>query len=98
MEKVFYCVDCKEPFKSKSYRAERCPKCRQERQRLLKRENYIRKKERKYGENSLKTIREIMRELKAYNQEHNTHLSYGQYVSQIEGRQANDRYRKIKKV
>lgn len=34
-----------------------------------------------------KTLNEIMRDLKAYNSEHNTHLTYGQYVSKFEGRQ-----------
>ena len=90
MEKLFYCVNCGRPFTSKAHKAERCPECRQERIKQLAKENYRRKK---YGQRkgtASKSINKIMRELKAYNQEHNTHLSYGQYVSQIEGRQAND--------
>ena len=86
MEKVFYCVNCGRAFTSNAHKAERCPECRQERIKQLARKNYYRKK---YGQRKgadKKSINEIMRELKAYNDKHKTHLSYGQYVSLIEGR------------
>ena len=40
----------------------------------------------KKKQNSGKGIREIVAELEAYNREHGTHYTYGQYIELIEGR------------
>ena len=85
MEKVFYCVDCGQPFYSKATKALRCPECRKEHAKEYRRQ----RKEGIYKRTPSKTLNEIMRELQVYNREHNTKLTYGQYVLKVEGVQAN---------
>lgn len=90
MERVFYCTDCGQPFKSKATWALRCPKCRCKHEREREQAYRRRKKAEQYGGVKQKTINEVMRELEAYNKENHTTLSYGQYVLKIEGRRRNE--------
>lgn len=85
MERTIYCVDCGKRFKSKARRVIRCPECRLEHKKIINRENYRRKKGKLYKTEPTKSINEIMRELKAYNKNHGTRRTYGQYVSLVEG-------------
>ena len=80
MEKVVYCVDCGQPFISKSNSAKRCTECRAANKKELSR-----KRKKGYRQEPSKSIAEVMRELKAYNEKHGTFISYGQYVSKVEG-------------
>ena len=81
------CIDCGKVFTTKSPKALRCEKCKHEhllqmakeshRKQVAKR-NYEKRKRAKIS------IRQILREMEEYNKEHNTSLSYGQYVSLID--------------
>ena len=68
------CKVCGAPFTSTSRHSEycsiECSKCEQENRRRAARRK-----------RSLEPIISICREIEAYNAEHGTHLSYGQYVS-----------------
>lgn len=85
------CVDCSRMFIAFNRNALRCPECRKEHIRRCKTANqaryrsvdYIKGKERKIVPKL--TIREVLRELEKYNKVHKTHLSYGQFVSLMEG-------------
>lgn len=71
------CKVCFRVFVAHSNAAKHCPICREEiRKRPTKKSRRI-----KTG----KTLNEIMKDLEAYNKEHNTRLTYGKYVSMIEG-------------
>ncbi len=60
-----------------------CPECDAE----LRKERSKKCMQKKRAKNTVKfkTLTEVMRELKAYNEEHGTHLTYGQYISMCEG-------------
>lgn len=82
-EKQFTCVMCGNTFMSKAHSADRCPTCRKERIKELAKQNYHKNK---YGKNKKpckETIGAIIRKLNEYNRINNTHLSYGQYVSEV---------------
>lgn len=88
MTKIYIksCIDCGKTFKAHANNAKRCDECKQELAREKAREqNALRKRENLYKKarktKPKKTLSEIMRELEAYNKEHGTHLTYGQYVS-----------------
>ena len=86
------CINCGQTFKAHAPTALRCDECKQERTRKQHKAYMARR--RKSAELIFKkTLNEIMRDLKAYNSEHNTHLTYGQYVSKFEGRQPNGKHK-----
>jgi predicted nucleic acid-binding Zn-ribbon protein len=83
------CIDCGENFYSISTQVLRCPECRakykKEYEKIYKKENPRRKKRKiSRGMPPSKSISQVLRELEAYNKEHGTWLSYGQYIAMIE--------------
>ena len=82
MKKLKHCADCKQPFYGGS-NSKRCPECQAKRTKEQQKIKYL-KRRNKYNK-SLKDINEIVREVEAYNKEHNTRLTYGKYVSMMEG-------------
>lgn len=82
MKKLKHCVDCKQPFYG-GHNSKRCPECQAKRTKEINKINYL-KRRNKYNK-SLKDINEIVREVEAYNKEHNTLITYGKYVAMMEG-------------
>ncbi len=72
------CKVCLKVFVAHSNVAKYCPICREE---IRKRPTTKKSRRIKTG----KTLNEIMKDLEAYNKEHKTRLTYGKYVSMIEG-------------
>ena len=83
------CIDCGQTFIAHGHSALRCEECKEKITRIRRRENMRKKRKgvRLYPAQPAKTIYEIERERRIYNQEHGTNLSYGQYVLKVEGRQ-----------
>lgn len=77
------CLKCGRNFEYSSSLKKYCPECDAEIKR--ERNRKFMQKKRKKSTVKFKTLTEVMRELKAYNEEHGTCLSYGQYVSMCEG-------------
>jgi hypothetical protein len=75
------CFDCDQMFYSTTEGKKYCPECAKKRKNASNRK-YMRRKRKPSVE--VKTISEVLRELKAYNEEHGTCLSYGQYVLMTE--------------
>lgn len=81
----FICEGCGIDFFSAAKHAKWCPKCREENQRIYRKQRYENKKKQKARLNlENKSIIEILREIKKYNEQNGTYLSYGQYVSMVE--------------
>lgn len=74
------CALCGQPFITKARNAKYCSDCRYKGNILKMQQLRSERKKRKLH----KSLDEIMRDLAAYNKEHNTNLSYGQYVSKFE--------------
>jgi hypothetical protein len=83
---VYYlkCLNCGEEFMHINEGKKYCPKCVAERERERKRKAYASYKGRKRPSIEIKTISQVLKELKAYNEANGTHLSYGQYVLMTE--------------
>jgi uncharacterized Zn finger protein (UPF0148 family) len=87
-----YCQICGSEFITKTGKGKYCPICRKEQQRRQNRNNNRAKYEKKKTAkeqptpHNHKILNDLMWELKAYNEKHNTKLSYGEYVLLIEGR------------
>ena len=80
------CQRCGATFYAASGRAMRCEKCREawnkEARSLYDKQH---RAESKLKSNVVsKSLSQIMSDLKQYNKEHGTHLSYGQYISMRE--------------
>ena len=84
------CVDCGHTFTAKTKRALRCEECRQTHLRNYKAANQARYRSLNYSKNKARrkapprSICEVLREMERYNKAHNTHYTYGQYVSLME--------------
>lgn len=86
------CIDCGKMFTAQSRAAKRCPECnlkhrkeyRQEYAEVNKKEQIEPKKKIKKPMRKPKTISQILKEVEAYNKEHKTRLSYGQYVALVD--------------
>lgn len=75
------CFNCDRTFYHTNVGKKYCPEC----EKQIKRERnrrFMRKKRRASVE--IKTLPEIMQELKEYNETHGTCLSYGKYVALVE--------------
>ena len=83
------CGDCGIIYWTRNYASKRCPQCQAKKGRKATEYKKITCVKRRRKKPS-KSIYEIMRDLAAYNREHNTYLSYGQYVQMIEGGQADE--------
>lgn len=85
------CIDCGTVFIGYSRKAKRCPECREKRAKEY-RKNYNgslksnRKMSVKHNIYPKMTLSEVLRELRIYNKENNTNLSYGQFVLILEGK------------
>lgn len=86
MAKVYVkiCDNCKRKFVARSANAVYCEDCRKKAKQIRIAKAKAKKP---YYTRSKKSLYEIIREMEAYNREHNTHLTYGQYVLKIEGGQ-----------
>lgn len=83
-EKV--CINCGQTFKTHGHGALRCYECNQDKRRQYFRDRLAKQKaEKERGLNPPKTLRELTKEVEAYNKEHHTNLTYGQYVLKVEG-------------
>lgn len=88
------CKDCGCTFlvHPRGHRAERCEDCREEHIRIRDQRNRLKREQKKRARmypGPAKTIHEILRECRIYNQEHGTNLTYGQYVMKVEGVRTN---------
>ncbi len=72
-EAVKICKDCGCEFTTTAHNTKWCPLCRKKPHQSEKKRMPMRK-----------SLRQVMAEIKAYNAEHGTNLSYGQYVSAVE--------------
>ena len=78
------CFTCGKRFEhSNEYKKYCCEECAEEARKKARRK-YMRKIRAK-ASCEIKTLREIERERREYNEKHGTHLSYGQYVNMVEG-------------
>lgn len=109
MEKVYkkVCLDCGQAFETRGRNALRCPICAKKRKNALNIEYYQKERasqkaklkalqeiiKKRHSPQPQKTINEVMKELTEYNREHNTHLSYGQYILLTEGGKPNGKKR-----
>lgn len=75
------CFNCNREFTYTSDAKKYCPECDKQIKRERNR-NFMRKKRRASIE--IKTLPEIMQDLKEYNEKHGTYLSYGRYVAMVE--------------
>ena len=93
MSKIYekICINCGETFKTHGHSALRCVECRQQLERQKQRDRYLIKKAKGHRLRPAKSINQILRELEAYNKEHKTHLTYGQYMLKVEGGQADEK-------
>lgn len=86
---TYVCERCGATFYSYSAKARWCEPCRvivrNERNKQWRRSAKNRQAEIRLP--LKKTINDILRDLRKYNEEHNTHLTYGQYVAMIEKRE-----------
>jgi predicted amidophosphoribosyltransferase len=76
------CFNCNREFTYTSDAKKYCPECEKEIKRERNRKFMANK--RKKASIEIKTISQVLQELKAYNEEHGTCLSYGQYVLMTE--------------
>lgn len=83
------CQVCGCEFIAKAKHAKYCPNCRKEQQYQQNKNNsklnYIRKKIEVANPIARKSINDLMWDLKAFNEKHNSNYSYGEYVSYLEG-------------
>lgn len=81
------CQRCGATFYAASGRAMRCEECREvwnkEAQSLYDKQYRAEKKAK--SRVAKKSLSQVLRELKVYNEKHGTHLSYGQYINICEG-------------
>jgi predicted amidophosphoribosyltransferase len=77
------CFKCDRMFNYTSDAKKYCPECEKEIKRERNRK-FMANKRKKKPSVEVKTISEVLREMKAYNEEHGTCLSYGQYVLMTE--------------
>ena len=81
------CIDCGCSFMAKSKAAKRCPECNLKHRKNQKQgyaENFKSTRKVKKKKQKPKSITQVLRELEAYNKEHGTRLTYGQYVERME--------------
>ena len=78
-----HCFKCGREFEHTNEAKKYCPEC--DKQIRRERSRKCMQKKRTKASCEIKTLREIERERRAYNEEHGTYLSYGQYVNMIEG-------------
>lgn len=88
-KKLIYnaCIDCGVTFPCYSPKALRCEKCKEIAKRKASQE-CMQRRRKPYKISRVfpprKSIKEILRDLKKYNEKHGTYLSYGQYIALIE--------------
>lgn len=75
------CFNCNREFTYTSDAKKYCPECDKEIRRERARKCMARKRRPSV---EIKTLSEIMQELKEYNEKHKTCLSYGRYVAMVE--------------
>ena len=73
------CLDCGIPFIAHSTQALRCPECKAKHKRAMSRVGY-----RPLSKAAKMSIKEVLKALKKYNQEHGTRYEYGEFVSLME--------------
>jgi ribosomal protein L37E len=78
---ILTCLNCGRKFENYNIGKKHCPECELQLKRERNRK-YMRNKRKPSVE--IKTISEVLAELKQYNEEHGTCLSYGQYVLMTE--------------
>ena len=78
------CVDCPAIFTAYNSNALRCPECREAAKLKQQRQHYRQEAEVKRKKYPKMSIKEVLIALEKYNREHKTHLSYGQFVQQME--------------
>ena len=85
------CIDCGEVFIAYSNKALRCEECRKvkARQQSKRSMEYLRQYKKPQGKKKkiikpAMTMRETIAAMERYNKEHNTHLTYGQFVLLME--------------
>lgn len=85
------CIDCGDTFTAKIRTALRCPICKEKVRKQQHKEAAQRFRDNikvspiRRTAQPEKSITDVLRELNAYNKEHNTHLNYGQYILKVEG-------------
>lgn len=74
------------------WRKKYCDLCREDVRREQAKSIWAKAKRKRLNKRTApdKTIREVIQELETYNKEHNTRLSYGQYVFMTEGVNGNN--------
>jgi hypothetical protein len=78
------CIDCGLTFVAKNPKALRCACCRREAARLQTKEHQEKKRIYRDSIKPKKSISDVLRELKRYNEEHGTFLSYGEFIVMTE--------------
>lgn len=86
------CIDCGKTHTAQSRAAKRCPECnlkhrkeyRQEYAEANKNEQIEIQKKFKKPMRKPKPMSQILKEIEAYNKQHKTRLSYGQYVALVD--------------
>ena len=82
------CQDCGITFDAKARSNLRCEKCKKawakRQSRNYKDRNRVKLKTKIYRTRPSMSIREVIRAMEKYNREHNTYLSYGQFVQKME--------------
>ena len=78
------CVLCGSKYLTTARNTLYCVECRTRKAKQRVRENYLKQKlkteKRSRKKPAAKSLPEVMADLAAYNKEHGTHLSYGEYV------------------
>ena len=84
------CIDCGAKFIAHNNKALRCAKCKSEVANLMSKEHRIKVRMAKLraARKPTKSINEVLKELAQYNKDHQTNLSYGQFIQLAEGGQS----------
>ncbi len=78
-----HCIDCGSVFTAKTRKALRCEKCKKEEIYRKQKEYHLKERLKREAAKRPKpkaSLNDILKELKQYNEDHGTHLSYGQYT------------------
>ena len=78
---IIHCFKCDREFEHMNEAKKYCPEC----EKQIRRERSRKCMAKKRAKTNIKSLSEIERERRAYNEEHGTCLTYGQYVNMIEG-------------